>query len=186
MSVTARVRRWVHHDCQSTFAQLDQMHERLEEMFDHLAEDLDQADSARAESEAAHHDAEVELAAARERNEALEAELSRVRARADQAEAARAGAEKLLTSPLPLTRPSLQGQGPVDAALLNVVLIRILVRNEANRANRDEDSFYGEHLHQLADVLQARIIAAHGALRTDPERVLEDLQDPLLRTSTTA
>lgn len=179
MPVTARVHRWVHRDCQSTFDQLDQMHERLEEMFDHLAEDFDQADSARTESEAARHDAEAELAAVRERNEALEAELSRARARADQAEAARAGAEKLLASPLPLTRPSLQNQGPVDAALLNVVLIRILVRNEANS---NVDSFYGEHLHQLADVLQARIIAAGDALRADPER-LEDLQSALLPTT---
>lgn len=150
MSVTARVRRWVHRDCQHAFGQVD---------------------AARATSEAARYDAEVELAAARELNEALEAELARVRARVDRA-------QEVVTSPLPLTQPSLQNQGPVDAALLNVVLIRILVRNEANR---DANSFYGEHLHQIADALQSRIVAAAAALRTDPERVLEDLQDPLFR-----
>jgi enamine deaminase RidA (YjgF/YER057c/UK114 family) len=126
----------------------------------------------------AHHGTRQDLAEARAQSERLEQELASVRQRAEQAEAAYGAVERLLAEPLPLTRPRLENQGPTDAALTNVVLMRILLRNEANLPEH-RGSYYAAHLHDLADALQARIVAAFEG-DPDPERELALLQAPLV------
>ncbi|MEV2276183.1 hypothetical protein AB0I72_11395 [Nocardiopsis sp. NPDC049922] len=199
MSVSETVYRWLHGGCEAHAAThyTHYVRERdtrmeVEAELTQTRTHADRLDSALTDSAQAHNEAEKELTAEREvvaflqaelnaaskRIEVMELKVAGERARADQAEAARTAVEKLLADPLPLTRPHLENQGLVDAALFNVVLMRILLRAEGNR---HAGSFYGEYVHQLADALQARVTAAFDALKTDhdPERVLDVLQTPL-------
>lgn len=115
---------------------------------------------AQVESAAAHHAAEVELATARATIARLEAEAARERARADQAEAALGTVRRAVIEPVVLTRPLIGQMDELNTALTNLVLIRICLRNEANQ---HADSYYGEHMHDLADLYQGRIWAAQEA-----------------------
>lgn len=115
-------------------------------------------------SAAAHHAAEVELAAARETIARLEGEVSGERARADQAEAALETVRRTVADPPDLSRPRLGWLDEPSTELVNMVLIRICLRNEADQYAADSD--YGEHMHHLADLYQARVRAVQEATKT--------------------
>lgn len=179
------VRRLVHSPCQGVYDHLYEMHERLEEQYERLEDDHNalaaaayRTDEALSESAEAHEEAETELAEARERIEALEAELTGARAETDQARAAVAETERLLTTPLTFTRPTVSAS-PTHTALYALIVIRGLLRREGEYYSGHA---YGEHLHQLADALQYRLNAAVSALEAGrgEQHCLDLLQAPLL------
>lgn len=118
---------------------------------------------AQAESAAAHHAAELALAGARETIARLEADATRERARADQAEAALETVRRTVTEPVDPTQLRFDWMDEPTAALVNTVLTRICLRNEANQ---HPDSTYGAYIHRLADLYQERVQAALEATNT--------------------
>ncbi|MGW8527026.1 hypothetical protein [Nocardiopsis sp. NPDC055824] len=185
MSLIELVRERMHRPCTDLITrQHDALVEHAQARYEavkhrnHLASEGYRLEEALSEMAEAHADAEEALDKARTEIERLQAELAAEKVRADQAETARAAVENLVAEPLPLTRPRMENQQPVDAALTNIVLVRILLRNEANK---NTGFYYGEHLHQLADALQTRITTAHEAIRCgqEPGPILDSLQAPL-------
>lgn len=127
------------------------------------------------DSAQAHHRAERELTETRAENERLQTNLAAAKERLDQV-------KRLLTADhMSLTHPRLPNEDPVGGAMTNLVLIRMLLRSEANLPEH-RGTYYANHLHDLADTIHRRICEAHQATHdghTPSHQILDILQAPL-------
>lgn len=151
---------------------LDRLRERLHRTCTDL---ITTQHDAVVDSAQAHHRAEQELTETRAENRQLQTSLAAAKGRLEQV-------KRLLTvDHVSLTHPRLPNEDPVGGAMTNLVLIRMLLRNEANLPEH-RGTYYANHLHDLADTIHRRICEAHQATSDDhtpSHQVLDILQAPL-------